>query len=58
MTEQAQKLLAQWEIEHIRMVARSDREHQARRAWHRGVEKMQSKPASAVKIWKLLLKGI
>jgi hypothetical protein len=31
MTEQAQKLLAQWEIEHIRMVARSDREHQARR---------------------------
>jgi hypothetical protein len=29
-----------------------------RGAWHCGVEKMQSKQASAAKIWKLLLKGI
>jgi hypothetical protein len=31
MSEQAEKFLAQWEIEHIEMVARSDREDQARR---------------------------
>jgi hypothetical protein len=31
MSEQAEKFLAQWEIEHIKMVARSDREDQARR---------------------------
>ena len=31
MSEQAEEFLAQWEIEHIKMVARSDREDQARR---------------------------
>jgi len=31
MSEQAEKFLAQWEIEHSEMVARSDREEQARR---------------------------
>ena len=31
MSEQADKFLAQWEIEHINMVARSDRENQAQR---------------------------
>ena len=31
MSEQAEKFLAQWEIEHVKMVARSDREDQARR---------------------------
>ena len=31
MSVQAEKFLAQWEIEHIKMVARSDREDQARR---------------------------
>jgi hypothetical protein len=31
MTDQAKKFLAQWEIEHINTVARSDREDQARR---------------------------
>ena len=31
MSEQAEKFLAQWEIEHTKMVARSDREDQARR---------------------------
>jgi hypothetical protein len=31
MGEQAKKFLAQWEIEHIKAVARSDREDQARR---------------------------
>jgi len=31
MSEQAETFLAQWEIEHVKMVARSDREHQARR---------------------------
>jgi len=31
MSEQAEKFLAQWEIEHIRTVVRSDREDQARR---------------------------
>jgi C4-dicarboxylate-specific signal transduction histidine kinase len=31
MSEQAEKFLAQWEIEHIKMVARSDREDQAQR---------------------------
>ena len=31
MSEQAEKFLAQWEIEHVEMVARSDREDQARR---------------------------
>ena len=30
MSEQAEKFLAQWEIEHIKIVARSDREDQAR----------------------------
>ena len=30
MSEQAEKFLAQWEIEHIKLVARSDREDQAR----------------------------
>jgi hypothetical protein len=32
MSEQAEKFLAQWEIEHIKLVARSDREDQAWRA--------------------------
>jgi len=31
MIEQAEKFLAQWEIEHVEMVARSDREDQATR---------------------------
>jgi hypothetical protein len=31
MSEQAEKFLAQWEFEHIKVVARSDREDQARR---------------------------
>jgi len=31
MSEQAEKFLAQWEIEHIKMVARSDREDEAGR---------------------------
>ena len=31
MSEQTEKFLAQWEIEHVKMVARSDREDQARR---------------------------
>jgi hypothetical protein len=31
MSEQAGKFLAQWEIEHVKMVARSDREDQAQR---------------------------
>jgi hypothetical protein len=31
VSEQADKFLAQWEIEHINMVARSDRENQAQR---------------------------
>ena len=31
MSEQAEKFLAQWEIEHIKMVARSHRKEQARR---------------------------
>jgi hypothetical protein len=31
MSEQAEKFLAQWETEHVKMVARSDREDQARR---------------------------
>jgi hypothetical protein len=31
MSERAEKFLARWEIEHIKMVARSDREDQARR---------------------------
>ena len=31
MNEQAEKFLAQWEIEHIERVARSDRAEQARR---------------------------
>jgi hypothetical protein len=30
MSDQAAKFLAQWEFEHIRVVARSDREEQAR----------------------------
>jgi len=46
MSEQAEKFLAQWEIEHVKMVARSDR------------EKMQPEQGSAARIWKLLLKGI
>jgi hypothetical protein len=29
MSEQADKFLARWEIEHVKMVARSDREDQA-----------------------------
>jgi hypothetical protein len=31
MSEQAEKFLAQWEIEHVKMVARSDRKHEAER---------------------------
>jgi hypothetical protein len=31
MSEQAEKFLAQWEIEHVKIVARSDRENQASR---------------------------
>jgi hypothetical protein len=31
MSEQAEKFLAQWEIEHIKMVVRSDRENEAGR---------------------------
>ena len=31
MTDQAKKFLAQWQLEHITVVARSDREHQAQR---------------------------
>jgi hypothetical protein len=31
MSGQAEKFLAQWEIEHIKMVARSDREYEAGR---------------------------
>jgi hypothetical protein len=31
MSEQAQKFLAQWETEHIKVVSRSDREDEARR---------------------------
>jgi len=31
MSEQAEKFLAQWEIKHVKMVAHSDREDQARR---------------------------
>ena len=31
MSEQAEKFLARWEIEHIKVVARSHREEQARR---------------------------
>jgi hypothetical protein len=31
MSEQAEKFLAQWEIAHIKVVARSNREDQARR---------------------------
>jgi hypothetical protein len=31
MSEQAEKFLAQWEIEHVKMVARSDREYEAGR---------------------------
>jgi hypothetical protein len=31
MSDQAKKFLAQWEFEHIKVVARSDREDQARR---------------------------
>ena len=31
MSERAEKFLAQWEIEHVQMVARSDREDKARR---------------------------
>ena len=31
MSEQAEEFLAQWEIEHIKMVARSDREYEAGR---------------------------
>ena len=31
MSEQAEKFLAQWEIEHVKMVARSDRQDQAQR---------------------------
>ena len=31
MNEQAEKFLAQWEIEHVKMVARSDRADQAQR---------------------------
>ena len=31
MSEQAEKFLAQWQIEHVKIVARSDREDQARR---------------------------
>jgi hypothetical protein len=31
MREQAEKFLAQWQIEHIKMVARSDREYEAGR---------------------------
>ena len=31
MSEQAEKFLAHWQFEHVKLVARSDREHQARR---------------------------
>ena len=31
MNEQAGKFLAQWEIEHVKMVARSDRDYEAGR---------------------------
>jgi hypothetical protein len=31
MSEQAEKFLAQWQIDHVKIVARSDRENQARR---------------------------
>jgi len=31
MSEQAEKFLAQWQIEHVKMVARSGREYEARR---------------------------
>ena len=31
MSEQAEEFLAQWEIEHVKMVARSDREDEAGR---------------------------
>ena len=31
MREQAEKFLAQWQIEHVKMVARSDREYEAGR---------------------------
>jgi hypothetical protein len=31
MSEQAEKFLAQWEIEHVKMVAASDREYEAGR---------------------------
>ena len=31
MSEQAEKFLAQWEIEHVKMVARSDRKNEAER---------------------------
>ena len=31
MSEQAEKFLAQWQIEHVKMVARSDREYEAGR---------------------------
>jgi hypothetical protein len=31
MSEQAEEFLPQWQIEHIKVVARSDREHQALR---------------------------
>ena len=31
MSEQAEKFLAQWQIEHVKMVARPDREYEAGR---------------------------
>ena len=31
MSEQAEEFLAQWQIEHVKMVARSDREYEAGR---------------------------
>jgi len=31
MSEQAEKFLTQWEIEHVKMVARSDRDYEAGR---------------------------
>ena len=57
MSEQAEKFLAQWEIEHIEMVARSDREDQARRLALRCREDAAKAGISSQDL-KLLLRGI
>ena len=57
MSEQAEKFLAQWEIWHLKKVARSDREDEAGRLALRCLEDA-AKRGSAARIWKLLRREI